>query len=542
MTTKKLYIDNISNEGVKYINDKCIQYSYAFRYLYKCFELSVDAQFIDEVKQRFHLNDIEYRSLKSEVESFIKKEETEKRKKMNRINDLNDKLENDDLNKRQKYKIFNKIAFLNKCLNKQPVFGSKFILQELTRACNKHDEDRKIKLKKEFTESRIRPMNIMGEANQKGNRFFDFSKLNKGIIIYKPQKGIKFELNIHLPSVSKSWMKDLLKLSELTENKKLSVSITLTNKFICLSYDEEKLNGYHLNENERRKDVQEIKKLKLNKEVEKERIKEIYREYYRKQEEKKLQGKIEGRCLSIDMNPTNIGWSVLDLKESGEYKVVAGGIIDFYWFCNKRCWSSNDIRQKRLNNKRKYEISIAIKRLFGLVKHYRCSKFIIEDLEFKSDQQMNKESNRKNKNLWNRDFITKIIERRCNETGMILEKVNACYSSFIGNIQHPFVDACNASIEIGRRGLMKFNGMFYPYITDKDIDTVNSKFGTDAQYGTYGNWIDMYKSLKKSMCDIDFSHRLRTTLDKLNDVNYSMFSMESIKSRTKFVIFKTKNI
>ena len=53
------------------------------------------------------------------------------------------------------------------------------------------------------------------------------------------------------------------------------------------------------------------------------------------------------------MNPTNIGWSVLDLKDSVEYKIVAGGIIDFSLLCDKRGWSSNDIRQKRLNNKRK---------------------------------------------------------------------------------------------------------------------------------------------------------------------------------------------
>ena len=540
MTTKKIYIDSISNNGVEHISQKCVQHSYAFRHLYKCFELSVDRNFIDECLKRFNLNYYEYTSLKSEVKSFINKEETQNKKKLNRINDLSYDLENKELSKRQKYKIYNRIAYLKQTLRHQPVFGSKHILVELTKAYNAFDEKRIIKLRKEFKESRIRPIFIIGESNQKGNRFFDFSKLTEGVIVYKPQKWVKYELNIHIHSISKSWMKDFIKLIELTENKELSVSVTLTDKFICLTYDEEKLNGYHLNENERRKDVQDIKKLKLNKEVEKERIKEIYREYYRKQEEKKLQGKIEGRCLSIDMNPTNIGWSVIDLKnkETGEYKVIAGGVIDFSWFCNKRGWSSNDVRQKRLNNKRKYEISIALKKLFGLVKHYRCSKFIMEDLDFKSDQQMNKESNRKNKNLWNRDFITKIIERRCNETGVILEKVNACYSSFIGNIQHPFVDACNASIEIGRRGLMKFNGMFYPYITDKDIDTVNSKFGTDAQYGTFSNWIDMYKSLKKSMCDIDFSHRLRTTLDVLNKTNYSMFSMESIKSRTKFVIFK----
>ena len=51
-------------------------------------------------------------------------------------------------------------------------------------------------------------------------------------------------------------------------------------------------------------------------------------------------------------------------------------------------------------------------------------------------------------------------------------KINAAYSSYIGNIQHNYSDPINASIEVGRRGyeviILKNKDKFYPDLHIKD--------------------------------------------------------------------------
>ena len=116
------------------------------------------------------------------------------------------------------------------------------------------------------------------------------------------------------------------------------------------------------------------------------------------------------------------------------------------------------------------------------------------------------------------------ITKRCKTFGIILVEVNACYSSFIGNIQHDFTDPINAAVEIGRRGLFKYKkNMFYPYKTIKDTDTLYSLFGefspnrNDALYKTETSWDKAYKTsqnlfkLKK-----DFENRWRLTIDRVS--------------------------
>ena len=135
-------------------------------------------------------------------------------------------------------------------------------------------------------------------------------------------------------------------------------------------------------------------------------------------------------------------------------------------------------------------------------------------------------------------MIINIIKRRCNEKGIILEEVNPCYSSFIGNIQYGYIDSVNASIEIGRRGLLKYvSGTFYPHITEDDIHTMVSKFGIDVEYNSSCNWVSMYKFLVQSFNGIEFSQRLRTSLDNIRKDSYSKNSMSSYKSKTNYIKF-----
>lgn len=541
MITRKMKITYYSD--FDFINDKVKDYSYAIRLMYKMIDESADSNFAAKFKERFNLTYYEYTCLVTDVKAKITSLRSSNENKKKKIEELSKKLsECKDLTKRDKYKIFNKIAFLTRSLENSPIFGGRTLLQKITREYNKGiNKDEKL-LEKYLTEYRNKrngiPCFIIGEANQKGNRFFDLSELGDGKVTYKPFKGKKIEIKFKLP---KKFKNDFLKLSEMAERKEISVTVSLGLEYIYFTFDEEKLNGYAIDEVERRLDIKEIKKQDYPKETESFLIKEIYRKYYDRQREKKLAGKIKDRCVAVDLNPTNIGFSILNKTDDG-IKVIHCGWFDMERLCKKTGKALHSEEQKNLNNKRKYELTVVLKKLFNIAKHYKCSQFIMEDLDG-DFENASKETNRKVKNIWSRNLIENIIRRRCNESGVELIEINPVYSSFIGNIQYGYVDAVSASIEIGRRGLHKYTkGMFYPHISRKDLDTVEAKFGTDVPNGTSADWVTMYKSLKDLFPKGDeFSHRLRTALVDIPKECYSMFSMSSHYSKVNYINFNINN-
>ena len=499
---------------------------------------SSDSEFIVRFKKTFSLNDIEFRSLLSDVKSFRKREQEEWASKEKTVEDLINDLQNsNDISKRKRFKMMGRIARLSKGIGRESVFGGRYIQKRLTREHNRKvkNQDKIDQLSNQLKKNRIMPFMITGEANRQGNRFFNFTDLSEGSVIYKPSKGKKIAIIINIP---KGWKKDLLKVSQMAMDNKLSITVRLSEKYLYIAYDEEKLNGYAVDEVSRRKEVSEIKKQRLTKEVESESIKDIYKKYYDLQREAKLKGKKANRCIAVDMNPTNIGFSVLDKTSNSSVKVVYCGIIDLDKLCRKTGLPPTSVKSKYLNNKRHYEITLAVKYLFNVARHFLCSSFVIEDLSFKNTPNMSREANRKTKNIWNRELFVGCVRRRCNEHGIELVEINPCYSSFIGNIQHPYADACNASVEIGRRGLYRFeNGGFYPHITSEDIRTLEAKFGNVVECSTDSNWVEIYKSLKNSFESEEFSYRLRTGVDGAKTPHKS-FSIFSYKSCVKLITFK----
>lgn len=536
MTTKKLYITDISDAG--YVHEKQVRYSYAFRRLWKMLEEAVDPSFVSRFMDTFQLNDIEYRSLLSEVKSFKERYQKDRESRLERISELQEVLSDQNTSRRKKYKAYNKLAYLTRRLDKEPAFGGLSIQQCLTRECNKtvRNVARIAELHSQLRDGRIYPFTIVGEANQGGNRFFDLRGLSSGgTIIYKPERGMRISISVKVP---KNYREDLARLAEMARNKDIAVSVRLSTRYICLSYDEERLNGFAVDERARRQDIKEIKSKGHPRKAESSMIKDTYRTYYDRQKEARMAGKLPNRCIAVDMNPTCVGYSILDRTDDG-YRVVTSGIVDLSGLCGKTEKSSDSVETRYLNNKRRYELTVACKTLFRIAGHYQCSSFVIEELELRHDdaEDKSREANRQINNLWNRDLFTGIIRRRCNETGISLVEVNPCYSSFIGNIQHPYADAANASVEIGRRGLYKYEkGRFYPPVTDGDIRTLEAKFGDVVGCGTCFDWVNAYKSLRKSLGSCDFSHRLRAGLDRV-EVPYQVFSMNSYKSRTKLIIF-----
>ena len=143
-------------------------------------------------------------------------------------------------------------------------------------------------------------------------------------------------------------------------------------------------------------------------------------------------------------------------------------------------------------------------------------------------------------NIWNRSLLESVITRRCNETGIELIKSNPVYTSFIGNMRHPYVDATNASIEIGRRGLHRYTkGAFYTSMDVGSLSTVEAeKIGAYASGETCSSWVELRKSLQSRCQDkVDFEHRLRTALENLPMESYSRFSMFSCNSKVICITF-----
>ena len=513
MKTLKLHITHLDNED--FVHEKQIRFSNALVFVYNRLDECEDKEFIHRVMERFQLNDIEYRSVKAAAKAAREQDLTRDKQLQERILSISQDLTNDEVPRHKRFKMFNRIQRLTRRIGKPQVFGGVQTLRELTRECNKsvRDEAKVDALRNLYHDKRLQPLFVVGEGNQNGNRFFDLSRLQDGVCVYKPCKGQHYEIRF---KVEKRLKNELGRVAQYATILEQPVSVRLSTSYIYLSYDEQSLHGYGLDKKSRTERVKAVKEKRLPTDVEKEEIKAVYIEAYNEQRNRMLKDKIPNRCMAVDLNPTNIGWSVTDTV-GNDVTVVAAGQFDLSQLCINLGLPSSHPKVKRQANKRKYELTIVFKMLFHIACHYKCAVFGMEDLSFKKDNtSASREANRKARNLWCRTLCEQLIEKRCNECGIELCKINACYSSFIGNIQHNYVDATNASVEIGRRALLKFDkgtGLF-PELRQEDMRTVEARFGPDAACGNADGWVWLYKSLLGIHGVVELNHRARVALDE----------------------------
>lgn len=216
------------------------------------------------------------------------------------------------------------------------------------------------------------------------------------------------------------------------------------------------------------------------------------------------------------MNPDTIGISILENNRVIYTQEFSLKLI-FTKIFNKSL-SSNSKEMKYYQNKLRFETFEISKSISILSKHYRCQSIFIEDLQFKGKTTI-KKSNRKNKNLWKRELFINNLTKRLNIIGIKIFKVNPVYSSFIGNLQHNYTDAINASIEIARRdyefNIKKNKNNFYPILSVKHQwkETV-----ADVR-----NWKELFLKIK------NLKLKYRVSLDEcLHD--FRVFKQRSIKS------------
>jgi IS605 OrfB family transposase len=369
----------------------------------------------------------------------------------------------------------------------------------------------------------------MGEANQKGNRFFNFDLINK-TIIYKPKIGTKIEFKL-------SNRKDKFEkeIQNAINNKQLSISVSFNKNIFSISYDEAALCGFEIDKSERLKEIKEATKNCVSKEEHSLIAKQVYKEFYDRLKQRQLSDKLSNRYLGIDLNPEHVGYSIIDLNKDKTFNIVKSGSFNFKKLMKKSGFSSESEETIFINNKRKHERKEVICELFKLMKHYKVGYFVMEDLNFKSNnKQESKEFNRKTKNIWDRELLSNLINKKCTEGGYQLISVNPVYTSLIGNLSYQVFDPVAASIEIVRRGSVKYeSGGFFP------IDNVSTTHTTEVV--AKRNHIDV-----GLIRDASWKERYTILTDKRKKFRYRWgekvgatfsLSLKSYKSKLKHTVY-----
>ena len=330
--------------------------------------------------------------------------------------------------------------------------------------------------KEEFQLKRLRPLQVVGAANNKGNCKFQLFSENK--ILFKPTRKEHFILQ--LKNVGKNYEKKLKALILTQEKRELPITYKLDLEHVYISFDETKIE-------------------KVN-----------------------IRPKLKNRIFAIDLNPNYIGWTVVDWKSENSYKLIKSGLISLKSlndYENSLKVSSDSPKKKYVVNKRKFEIIQIGYELTKLANNFRCEIFSLEDLNIKSsDKSKGGNFNRLVNNQWNRNLLVHILEKNCKLYQIHFQKVMANYSSFLGNLvyrEEKLPDPCLASIEIGRRGyefyhqyILKDKEKTKNIVFDK-LENVKDRITKSSEefgyFDTFESLSDLYYKLKKRKCNYRFS-------------------------------------
>ena len=329
--------------------------------------------------------------------------------------------------------------------NKKIIFGGKSLMIKYLK---------KLITKDEYQSKKLLPINIQGEVCKKGNRLFNFDLMNSKVELKLSKKNHQ-EIEFYKPS--KNQLRELSKIQELVDNKQLTLTVSLNNEYIWLTFDETLL------------EIQEkFKDLKNN------------------------------RVLGLDLNPNYIGLSVLEFSKNDEFKVIHKQVFDLSNLNITSKKSSSDRTSKYLTNKRKFELIQVCYEINSLMNYWKCSKLCIEDLNIKSsDKKHGRTFNRLCNNVWNRNLIVNKLKMLSSIFGYELIEVNPVYSSFIGNLLYGnenTPDMIASSIEIARRGYKKFEkGWFYPIF---NIEHLNEQW--KQTLSGIADWKSAFNKIKKS--------------------------------------------
>ena len=231
---------------------------------------------------------------------------------------------------------------------------------------------------------------------------------------FQPDRKHHFELE--LIGVSKGYREIFRRLYARQELKDLPISYKLTNEYIYIGFEEDKLY----------KDEFNFKKKK-------------------------------DRYCALDLNPNYSGYSIVDWKNSNSWKIVESGVYSFKQINDlykDEKLASTDKKSKYKNAKRNHEVIEVAKNLIEKCCYFKVENFVIEDLDFDQSKSLGTNLNRLCKNQWIRNRFINNLKKRCKIFGINFMEVPPQYSSFVGNMIFRKLSLPNqvlSSIEIGRR-------------------------------------------------------------------------------------------
>ncbi len=274
-----------------------------------------------------------------------------------------------------------------------------------------------------FKQKRLRPLYLIGEGNQKGNRkiqiLYDEDN-DKFSFLFKPTINDHYIFDIEVP---RRYHNIMIQLFRIQYEKKYAITYKIDLEYIHVSFDESLIEGFKINP-------------------------------------------IKNRVIAIDMNPNYIGYSVVQWNSSGNYEVIDKGIFslkDLNFPKRKKKNMTKHQRlawrnyKKKLTRKKEHELKEISKHLISIAIHYKCETFAIENLKFKpGDKGLGSFFNLLCNQSWNRNDLIESIQKWCNIFNIHFIKVYPLWSSMVGNYvfrhDNHYPDPVLASIEIGRRG------------------------------------------------------------------------------------------
>ncbi len=520
LITIALHIDKVSDW--EKLSGKRDQYTYAIHYAYRRIHGVKEAQLTQDVMDRFKMNTIEARSVIVDVKMRLEQNKTNKSDIEQRIvenekeiSKIREKNRRKDKDTRRLFKLVNKNAFLTDSLSRDIAFGGKHRLRRISYLSNMRGKeianyggktasaDKELaRLLKEFRHERRLDVFVIGEANQRGNRFFEFDFENCQVT-YKPRKDERIVIDYTAQRNNKIEM-DLL--ARLVMDRDIAITVRVEHDQIHLSYDNEITSGFFIDKKQRREDVADATADIISKEGRSEIAKEVYKLHYDRLKSQKLKSKNPNRFFAIDQNPDKIGCSILEKIGDNEFRVIYAMEYDLSDLSKKLPKDATPRERNKQNSRKKHELCNVWKNIFQTLHHFNCGYFVSEalDLRHKDTDEFSTEANRKNKNCWHRELSRQQIAKHTTRRGIIHLEVNACYTSTVGNILYEFVDAVNASIEVGRRGVFQYvKGQFYPPIDACTISHAKSRLrALNPQLRDVDllkdctNWVDIHKALK----------------------------------------------
>ena len=477
-----LKIKIVRNEAVI---PHCKQWSHAFRMMYASEGTCPQKELEKRILKHNPLLDISVLGcIATQVEMKREQHIASAKIKQETINEYTKLLE-EEKNPRRRHKIDYKRNCLIKSLDNEIVFGGRHNLRQHTYHLNEYNRTgdldhlrQQLQSLEKYRAQRILPYYFVGRANENGNRKFDLF-FNENKVIFKPSKNEHIELQLRPNRVQRN---QLIRLQQACDAGEIAVTISLKEDFIVFTYDNEVLAGFAFDGVEYQRAMKALK-LKLDyKNLSKEEqdaltpeFKALKKSYYQEQEQRQLANKISDRVAAIDMNPEYVGLTIRDSKK-----------ILF-----TRCYDLSELIANVVGNNTKEiqgNLGAIYREIFKKLQHYKVGYFFSEKLEFDKTTNKPKSANRKNHNLWCREFQKGLIAKYCQNLGIIHKEIKAAYSSYVGNMIYDLFDPVAASAELARRGLInlqKITEEWYPDTKEFRLDNLlelNRSVGSKPTY------------------------------------------------------------